>query len=135
VSRDIALIAEVKKASHPQVYLQGFDRCALQGIRDGGASCLSVLTDGKFFKVRSIIPANRQGEAALLAKIFIINERQILESSNGADAILLIVAILSDEQLANSIHRDGSRLAALVEVHDEANWSALKNQPSTHWYQ
>jgi len=91
-----------------------------------GASCLSVLTDGKFFQ--GSLDHLRQIRAAvklpLLRKDFIINERQILESIEwGADAILLIVAILSDEQLAKfHSHRDEAGLAALVEVHDEAEF-------------
>ena len=89
-----------------------------------GASCLSVLTDEKFFQ--GSLDHLRQIRAAvklpLLRKDFTIDERQILEAIEwGADAILLIVAILSDEQLGkfHSLAMEAG-LAALVEVHDEA---------------
>ena len=88
-----------------------------------GASCLSVLTDEKFFQ--GSLDYLRQIRAAvklpLLRKDFIIDERQILEAIEwGADAILLIVAILSDEQLKkfHSLATEAG-LAVLVEVHDE----------------
>jgi indole-3-glycerol phosphate synthase len=88
-----------------------------------GASCLSVLTDEKFFQ--GSLDYLRQIRAAvklpLLRKDFIIDERQILEAIEwGADAILLIAAILSDEQLKkfHSLATEAG-LAVLVEVHDE----------------
>jgi len=89
-----------------------------------GASCLSVLTDEKFFQ--GSLDYLRQIRAAvnlpLLRKDFIIDERQILEAVQaGADAILLIVAILTDEQLRR-FHELATQagLAVLVEVHDES---------------
>ncbi|MBI3875403.1 MAG: indole-3-glycerol phosphate synthase TrpC, partial [Verrucomicrobia bacterium] len=88
-----------------------------------GASCLSVLTDEKFFQ--GSLAHLKQIRAAvklpLLRKDFIIDERQIAESIEwGADAILLIVAILDDEQLKR-FHSlaPSAGLAVLVEVHDE----------------
>ncbi len=100
-----------------------------------GANCLSVLTDEKFFQ--GSLDYLRQIRAAvklpLLRKDFIIDERQILEAIEwGADAILLIVAILSDEQLAkfHSLAVEAG-LAALVEVHDEEELErALKISPA-----
>ena len=122
---DIALIAEVKKAS-PSAGLicRDFDPIRIaKEYEAAGASCLSVLTDGKFFQ--GSLDHLRQIRAAvklpLLRKDFIIDERQILEAIEwGADAILLIVAILSDEQLAkfHSLAMEAG-LTALVEVHDE----------------
>jgi indole-3-glycerol phosphate synthase len=133
---DIALIAEVKKASPSAgVICKDFDPVRIaREYEMAGASCLSVLTDGKFFQ--GSLDHLRQIRAAvklpLLRKDFIINERQILESIEwGADAILLIVAILSDEQLAkfHSLATEAG-LAALVEVHDEAELErALKINP------
>src|ERR1017187_1025580 len=123
---DIALIAEVKKASPSAgVICQDFDPVRIaKEYEAAGAACLSVLTDEKFFQ--GSLDDLRQIRAAvklpLLRKDFIIDERQILEAIEwGADAILLIVAILSDEQLKR-FHALATEagLAALVEVHDEA---------------
>jgi indole-3-glycerol phosphate synthase len=122
----IALIAEVKKASPSAgVICKDFDPVRIaREYEAAGASCLSVLTDEKFFQ--GSLDHLRQIRAAvrlpLLRKDFIIDERQILEAIEwGADAILLIVAILSDEQLKrfHSLATEAG-LAALVEVHDEA---------------
>jgi len=123
---DIALIAEVKRASPSAgVICQDFDPVRIaREYEAAGASCLSVLTDDKFFQ--GSLEHLRQIRAAvklpLLRKDFIIDERQILQAIEwGADAILLIVAILSDEQL-HKFHSLATEagLAALVEVHDEA---------------
>ncbi len=133
----VALIAEVKKASPSAgVICQDFDPVRIaKEYEAAGASCLSVLTDEKFFQ--GSLDYLRQIRAAvklpLLRKDFIIDERQILEAIEwGADAILLIVAILSDEQLAkfHSLAVEAG-LAALVEVHDEAELErALKISPA-----
>jgi indole-3-glycerol phosphate synthase len=125
-SGSLALIAEVKKASPSAgVICRDFDPVRIaRDYEAAGASCLSVLTDEKFFQ--GSLDYLRQIRAAvslpLLRKDFIIDERQILESIEwGADAILLIVAILDDERLArfHAIAREAG-LAVLVEVHDEA---------------
>jgi indole-3-glycerol phosphate synthase len=119
-----ALIAEVKKASPSAGIIRpNFDPVRVAREDEAaGAACLSVLTDVAFFQ--GSLEHLRQVRAAvalpLLRKDFIIDERQILESAeNGADAILLIVRILTDEQLSR-FHRLAveSGLAALVEVHD-----------------
>ena len=125
-SGTVALIAEVKKAS-PSAGVIRPDFDPVQIARDyeaAGASCLSVLTDEKFFQ--GSLDYLRQIRAAvklpLLRKDFIIDERQILEAVQaGADAILLIVAILTDDQLKR-FHELATQagLAVLVEVHDEA---------------
>ena len=133
----IALIAEVKKASPSAgIICKDFDPVKIaKEYETAGASCLSVLTDGKFFQ--GSLDYLRQIRAAvkipLLRKDFIIDERQILEAIEwGADAILLIIAILSDEQLRkfHSLAADAG-LAVLVEVHDEAELErALKISPA-----
>lgn len=133
----IGLIAEVKKASPSAgVICPNFDPVRIaKEYEAAGANCLSVLTDEKFFQgsleyLRDIRAAVR---LPLLRKDFIIDERQILEAIEwGADAILLIVAILTDEQLAkfHSLAVEAG-LAALVEVHDEEELErALKISPS-----
>jgi indole-3-glycerol phosphate synthase len=133
----IALIAEVKKASPSAgIICENFDPVKIaREYESAGASCLSVLTDEKFFQ--GSLDYLRQIRAAvkipLLRKDFIIDERQILEAIEwGADAIQLIVAILSDEQLQkfHSLATSAS-LAVLVEVHDEAELErALKISPA-----
>jgi indole-3-glycerol phosphate synthase len=122
----VALIAEVKKASPSKgVICPDFDPVRIaKEYEAGGASCLSVLTDEKFFQ--GSLDHLRQIRAAvklpLLRKDFIIDERQILEAIEwGADAILLIVAILDEERLRrfHSLAQEAG-ITALVEVHDEA---------------
>jgi indole-3-glycerol phosphate synthase len=121
----MALIAEIKKASPSAGVIQeNFDAIRIaRDYEDGGASALSVLTDEKFFqgRVEYLQQIRDAVKLPLLRKDFIINELQIYESvAHGADAILLIVAILDDDQLkdfwelAAQLH-----LASLVEVHDE----------------
>jgi indole-3-glycerol phosphate synthase len=122
----VGLIAEVKKASPSAgVICPDFDPVRIaKEYEAAGASCLSVLTDEKFFQgsleyLRAIRAAVK---LPLLRKDFIIDERQILEAVEwGADAILLIVAILDDGRLRR-FHDLASEagLAVLVEIHDEA---------------
>jgi indole-3-glycerol phosphate synthase len=123
---DIGLIAEVKKASPSLgVICHDFDPVRIaRNYEDAGASCLSVLTDEIFFQgsLEYLKAIRAAVSLPLLRKDFIIDERQILEAAEwGADAILLIVAILTDDQLSH-FHAlaDASGLSALVEVHDEA---------------
>jgi indole-3-glycerol phosphate synthase len=122
----VSLIAEVKKASPSKgIICEDFDpvRIARQ-YEAAGADCLSVLTDEKFFQgsLDYLRQIRQTVKLPLLRKDFIIDERQILEAIEaGADAILLIVAILTDAQLKH-FHSLAIKagLAALVEVHDEA---------------
>ncbi|NHC36421.1 indole-3-glycerol phosphate synthase TrpC [Scytonema millei] len=121
--RQPSLIAEVKKASPSKgVICADFDPVKIaQAYQQSGATCISVLTDRKFFQgsfdnLRKI----RQSMALpLLCKEFVIDPYQIyLARAAGADAVLLIAAILSDSSLQNFLkiaHELG--MTALVEVH------------------
>ncbi|MGJ5629388.1 indole-3-glycerol phosphate synthase TrpC [Nostoc sp. CALU 1950] len=121
-----ALIAEVKKASPSKgVLREDFDPVAIaQSYQQGGASCLSVLTDVKFFqgsfdnlaKVRAAV------DLPILCKEFIVYAYQIyLARVQGADAILLIAAILSDQDLKYFLKiANNLKMAALIEVHSLA---------------
>jgi indole-3-glycerol phosphate synthase len=122
---NIALIAEIKKASPSAgVIRPDFDPVRIaKAYEAAGASCLSVLTDERFFQgsLKFLQQIRDAVRLPILRKDFIIHERQILESIEaGADAILLIVAILTDEDLRN-FHKvaRSAGLAVLVEVHDE----------------
>ena len=121
----VTLIAEVKKASPSAgVIRPDFDPVRIAREYElAGANCLSVLTDEKFFQGSlEYLRAIRQTVSLpLLRKDFIIDERQILEAIEwGADAILLIVSILSDADLKrfHTLAAQGG-LSVLVEVHDE----------------
>jgi len=122
----VALIAEVKKASPSAGLIRpDFDPVAIaRQYQAGGAACLSVLTDERFFQGSlDYLEAIRNAvDLPLLRKDFLIDERQILEAAErGADAILLIAAILDDARLRD-FHQLGREagLAVLVEAHDEA---------------
>lgn len=118
-----SLIAEVKKASPSRGIIRAdFDPVAIaQSYEKGGAACLSVLTDEKFFQggFYNLRVVRQQVSLPLLCKEFIIDPYQIyLARTVGADAVLLIAAILSDEELQNFlqlIHELG--MNALIEVH------------------
>jgi indole-3-glycerol phosphate synthase len=121
-----AVIAEVKKGSPSRgVIRKDFDPLAIAEIyQENGASCLSVLTDEHFFmghlmylgQIREVV------NLPLLRKDFICDPYQIYEARvAGADAILLIAAMLDTGQLAeyNALAAE-LQLDVLLEVHDEA---------------
>ncbi|MDZ8184940.1 MAG: indole-3-glycerol phosphate synthase TrpC [Nostoc sp. ChiSLP02] len=118
-----SLIAEVKKASPSRGIIRAdFDPVAIaQAYERGGAACLSILTDQKFFQgsFENLRAVRHQVSLPLLCKEFIIDPYQIyLARTAGADAVLLITAILSDQELQDFlqlIHNLG--MNALVEVH------------------
>ncbi|MBC7979949.1 MAG: indole-3-glycerol phosphate synthase TrpC [Armatimonadetes bacterium] len=124
--RQLGLIAEIKKAS-PSVGLIDPDFDPIRQARryiDGGASCLSILTDGKYFQGSLGYLSKIAGFSPipLLRKDFTIHETQIHEAViAGADAILLIVAALNDDLLRHLFNEARSfQLDVLVEVHDLA---------------
>ncbi|MBE9215462.1 indole-3-glycerol phosphate synthase TrpC [Plectonema cf. radiosum LEGE 06105] len=120
-----SLIAEVKKASPSKgIIREDFDPINIaQAYERGGAACLSVLTDSKFFQgsFDNLRKVRKNVELPLLCKEFIIDLYQIyLARTAGADAILLIAAILSDVQLKDFLRVIHSlKMTALVEVHTD----------------
>jgi len=123
-----SLIAELKRASPSKgILAPHLDLFQVADIyTKNGASAISVLTDEKFFlgsleTLRQLRITNHQ--LPLLRKDFIIDEVQLYEArANGADAILLIAAALTDDKLFADLHAGALSLGltALVEVHDEA---------------
>ncbi|WP_101674862.1 indole-3-glycerol phosphate synthase TrpC [Alloalcanivorax mobilis] len=118
-----AVIAEVKKASPSKgVIREDFDPVDIaRRYQAGGASALSVLTDQDFFQGHEdyLRAARNAVGLPVLRKDFIIDPWQVFESrAMGADALLLIVAALSDAQL-NELYRAAQRAGCdvLVEVH------------------
>lgn len=124
-SPEIAIIAEVKKASPSKgIISPDFNPPAIAASYEkGGAAAISVLTDEKFFQgALAYIPQVRQAvKLPVIRKDFIIHELQIEEArSYGADAILLIAAILDQEQIRDYLQMSGElAMDVLVEVHDE----------------
>lgn len=118
-----AIIAEVKKASPSKgVLREDFDPVAIaQAYKNGGASCISVLTDSKFFQggFENLALIRQAVNIPLLCKEFIIYPYQIyLARSKGADAILLIAAILSNQDLQYFVKiAQALKMTALIEVH------------------
>ncbi|MUG98797.1 indole-3-glycerol phosphate synthase TrpC [Scytonema sp. UIC 10036] len=122
-SKKPSLIAEVKKASPSKgVICANFDPVKIaQAYERGGAACLSVLTDEKFFQgsFRNLQIIRQEVKLPLLCKEFIIDAYQIyLARVSGADAILLIASVLSDESLQEFINLARYLgMSVLIEVH------------------
>ncbi len=118
-----AIIAEVKKASPSKgVIRDDFDPVEIaRSYQENGATCISVLTDEKFFQgsFENLSKIRAAVELPLLCKEFIIYPYQIyLARINGADAVLLIAAILSDKDLQYFVKIVKTLgMTALVEVH------------------
>src|SRR5262252_8468194 len=119
----LAVIAEIKKASPSAgVIAQSFDPVRIaENYERAGANAISVLTDTKFFQGSLEHLRNVRGAVSLplLRKDFIWDRAQIAEAAaNGADAILLIVAAVTQDQLVRLLKvAKEYRLNALVEVH------------------
>ena len=133
--RKPAVIAEVKKASPSKgVIRDDFDPVAIaRGYGAGGASCLSVLTDKQFFQGGfEVLVAVRQAvELPLLCKDFILSPYQLYQARGaGADAALLIAAILEDQDISY-LHKAARSLglAVLIEVHDAAELARVLALP------
>ena len=121
-----AVIAEIKKASPSKgVIREDFDPEAIaRGYAAGGASCLSVLTDKAFFQggFEVLVQVRQVVDLPLLCKDFILSPYQLYQArAAGADAALLIAAILTDQDMAYLLKvARFLGLAVLVEVHDAA---------------
>jgi indole-3-glycerol phosphate synthase len=120
-----AIIAEVKKGSPSKgIIREDFDPLEIAEIyQNNGATCLSVLTDEKFFlgHLRFLALIREQVGLPMLRKDFIIDPFQVYEArAAGADAILLIASILEQQQIVElaGIARE-NHLDVLLEVHDE----------------
>ncbi len=122
----VNLIAEVKKASPSRGLLcSDYDPVALAKTYTGnGAAAISVLTEENHFQgsLKHLEAIRKAVRIPLLRKDFIFDEYQVHESAAyGADALLLIVAILEDSQLERLLTLARSlRLSCLVETHNEA---------------
>lgn len=121
----VAIIAELKKASPSRGLIRSnFDVAKLsQELEQAGAAALSVLTDEEFFQgsLDNLGLASQATKLPCLRKDFIIDEFQILEArANRADAVLLIVAALSQPKMIALAKRSAEfQLDVLCEIHDE----------------
>ena len=119
------IIAEFKRKSPSKGVINDFvsvEETSI-GYMQAGAAALSVLTDGEFFggDNKDLITARKFNFCPILRKDFIIDEYQIIEAKSiGADAILLIAAVLTPAQLKQMAEFAGTLgLEVLMEVHDE----------------
>jgi len=125
IKKQIQLIAEIKKVSPSAgIIRKDFNPVEIAKIYDHHASAISILTEEKFFQgqLKYLTQVRSVTHIPLLAKDFFIDEYQIYSAERaGADAILLIAAILTDAKLIKFLKLTQKlNLAALVEVHDEA---------------
>jgi indole-3-glycerol phosphate synthase len=126
VPERVNIIAECKRRSPSRGVLRAaYDPVALAtGYERAGAAALSILTEPTFFdgSLDHLVAVRDAVGLPLLRKDFIVDSYQLLEArANGADAVLLIVAALSDRELRTLLSAARAiGLAALVEVHEEA---------------
>src|SRR6185436_12711071 len=120
-----AIVAELKKASPSKGLIRSdFNVPGLaQELAAAGATALSVLTEEEYFQgsLENLRSASSNTSLPCLRKDFVVDEFQLLESrANSADAILLIVAALTENELVTlSKHAAELKLDVLCEVHDE----------------
>jgi indole-3-glycerol phosphate synthase len=128
--RTVAIIAEAKKASPSKGVLSAdYDAARIaRAYERGGAAALSVLTDESFFQgsLADLEKARDATALPVLRKDFTVAKSQIAEAAaHGADAILLIAAILSEREMRDFREAAaGWRMAALVEVHNRRELDA-----------
>lgn len=124
VDEKLGIVAEVKKASPSKgVIRQDFDpEIIARSYKNAGADCISVLTDENYFQgsLQYLITVRETVGLPVLRKDFIIDIVQVEETAAcGADAMLLIAAVLDDVQLGDLYQAAGELgLQTLIEIHD-----------------
>ena len=132
LNTDEAIIAEIKKASPSAgIISEDFDPVSkAKEYESFGAAALSILTEEDYFlgSISYLVNVKKVSDLPILRKDFIIDAYQIYESKLiGADCILLIAAILSDEQLQNFTNiADQLGLDYIIEIHDKDELSRVE---------
>ena len=132
LNKDEAIIAEIKKASPSAgIISEDFDPVSkAKEYESFGAAALSILTEEDYFlgSISYLVNVRKVSDLPILRKDFIIDAYQIYESKLiGADCILLIAAILSDEQLQKFTNiADQLGLDYIIEVHDKDELSRVE---------
>ena len=132
LNTDEAIIAEIKKASPSAgIISENFDPVSkAKEYESFGAAALSILTEEDYFlgSISDLVDVKKVSDLPILRKDFIIDAFQIYESKLiGADCILLIAAILSDEQLQNFTNiADQLGLDYIIEIHDKDELSRVE---------